>query len=256
MNMLGFDFDTKDIMLGDFTVTGVVNEIEGKSHINFEILVSMSTLESLINSGIEDYDISDWKNIWSTHVYFLSKEGKTEEDLKRILDNISLVKQEAYEDYNASFQLQPLNKISPGKMLSNPMSIRMPIEGFYFLSILALIIIFSACFNYTNLTIARSLSRMKEIALRKINGAYRIQVFTQFTIEAIIISLIALVISIILLQIIKPGFSGLWINKYMSIGLEENFMAYFFFVVFSILIGILYLHSNLLTCLEIKYRER
>ena len=239
MNMLGFDLDIKDIMLGDFTVTGVVNDIEGKSHINFDILVSMSTLESLINSGIEDYDIDNWRNVWDTHVYFLSKEGKTKEDLTRIIDNISKVKYEAYEDYNASFLLQPLSEISPGIMLSNPMSIRMPIEGFYFLSILALIIIFSACFNYTNLTIARSLSRMKEIALRKINGAYRIQVFTQFTIEAIIISLIALVISILLLQLIKPGFSGLWINKYMAIGLEENLQAYLFFIVFSILIGIL-----------------
>ncbi len=239
MNTLGFDLDVKDIMLGDFTVTGVVNDIEGKSHINFDILVSMSTLESLINSGIEDYNMNNWRDIWSTHVYFLGSEGKTEAELTRILDNISQVKYESYEDYEASFYLQPLTEISPGKMLSNPMSIRMPIEGFYFLSILALIIIFSACFNYTNLTIARSLSRMKEIALRKINGAYRMQVFTQFTIEAIIISLIALVISILLLQLIKPGFSGLWINKYMSIGLEENFLAYFFFIVFSMLIGIL-----------------
>jgi putative ABC transport system permease protein len=239
MNTLGFDLDVKDILLGDFTVTGVADDIDGKSHINFDILVSMSTLESLISSDIEDYDMDNWRDIWSTHVYFLSSEGKTESELTRILDNISQVKYEPYEDYEASFFLQPLAEISPGKMLSNPMSIRMPIEGFYFLSILALIIIFSACFNYTNLTIARSLSRMKEIALRKINGAYRIQVFTQFTIEAIIISLIALVISILLLQLIKPGFSGLWINKYMDIGLEENFLAYLFFVVFSILIGIL-----------------
>ena len=238
INMLGFDFDIKDVMLGDFTVTGVVKDIEKKSHINFEILVSMSTFESLINSGIEDYDMNNWKDIWNTHVYFLSSKEKTKTDLVQILDNISEVKYGAYEDYNASFQLQPLSEISPGKLLGNPMSIRMPIEGFYFLSILALIIIFSACFNYTNLTIARSLSRMKEIALRKINGAYRIQIFIQFTIEAIVISFIALVISILLLQLIKPGFSGLWVNKYMAIGLEENFMAYFFFVIFSILIGV------------------
>jgi len=239
INMLGFDFDIKDVLLGDFTVTGVVKDPGKKSHINFEILVSMSTLESLVNSGIEEYDMNNWKNIWDTHVYFLSSEAKTKEELAQILDNISEVKYAAYEDYNANFELQPLSEISPGKLLSNPMSIRMPIEGFYFLSILALIIIFSACFNYTNLTIARSLSRMKEIALRKINGAYRIQIFTQFTIEAIIISLIALVISIVLLQLIKPGFSGLWINKYMAIGLEDNFLAYFFFIIFSILIGIL-----------------
>ncbi len=156
MNTLGFDFDVKDILLGDFTITGVVKDIEGKSHINFDILVSMSTLESLISSGIEDYDMNNWRDVWSTHVYILSSDGKSESELTRILDNVSQVKYESFEDYTADFILQPLSEISPGKMLSNPMSIRMPIEGFYFLSILALIIILSACFNYTNLTIARS----------------------------------------------------------------------------------------------------
>jgi putative ABC transport system permease protein len=239
MNMLGFDLDVKDILLGDFTITGIVEDNGKKTHINFDILVSMSTLESLINSGIENEDMNDWKDVWNTHVYLLASEGKTEIDLNRILDNIATVKYESFENFTAEFELQPLSKISPGKMLGNPMNLRMPLEGFYFLSFLAVIIILSACFNYTNLTIVRSLSRMKEIALRKINGAYRLQIFSQFTVEAIIISLIALIISIFILQLIKPGFSGLWINKYMTIGLGENVFVYMIFIVFSILIGVI-----------------
>jgi len=238
MLTLGIDLDMKDIFLGDFTVTGVMADNGHKSHIKFEILVSMSTLESLISSGIENVDMNNWRDVWSTHLYFLATEGKTESELSSILDRISEIKYEPYEDFKAQFMLQPLSKITPGKLVGNPMSFRMPLEGFYFLSMLALIIVLSACFNYTNLTIARSLSRMKEIALRKINGAYRVQIFKQLTIEAIIISLIALVLSIVILQILKPGFSGLWINKYFAIGMGENILAYIFFVIFSILIGI------------------
>jgi putative ABC transport system permease protein len=237
--MLGFDLDMKDIMLGEFIVTGIIEDNGKKSHIKFDILVSMSTLESLVAAGIEDINMDNWRDVWRTHLYFLASEEKTEVNLSRILDNISLIKYEPYEDYTAQFEIQPLSKISPGKLLGNPISFRMPIEGFYFLSFLAVIIILSACFNYTNLTIARSLSRIKEIALRKINGAYRVQIFTQLTIEAILISLIALIISILILQLIKPGFSGLWINKYMAIALKENVFAYVFFIAFSILIGII-----------------
>ena len=238
MNMLGFDLDVKDVFLGDFTVTGIVKDNGYKSHIKFEILASMSTLESLINSGVEHVDMNNWREVWNTHLYFLASEGKSESELSSVLDQISAIKYEPYEDFKAQFVLQPLSKITPGKFVGNPMSFRMPLEGFYFLSILALIIVLSACFNYTNLTIARSLSRMKEIALRKINGAYRVQIFNQLTIESIIISLIALVLSIVILQILKPGFSGLWINKYFAIGMGENILAYIFFVIFSILIGI------------------
>jgi len=238
MNMLGLDLDVKDLMLGDFTVTGIMEDNGKKSHINFEILVSMSTLESLINAGTETIDMYDWKDVWNTYQYILASDGKTESDLNKILEDIALIKYEPFEDFTAQFELQPFSKITPGKLLGNPMSLRMPLEGFYFLSFLAIIIILSACFNYTNLSIARSLSRMKEIALRKINGAYRIQIFIQFTIEAIIISLMALLLSILILQLIKPGFSGLWINKYMTIGLEENAAVYIFFIIFSIFIGI------------------
>ena len=117
MNMLGFDLDVKDILLGDFTVTGIVRDNNMKSHINFDILVSMSTLESLISSDIEDYDMDNWRDIWSTHVYFLSSEGKTESELTRLLDNISQVKYEPYEDYEGSCYLHPLAEISPGQML-------------------------------------------------------------------------------------------------------------------------------------------
>lgn len=239
MNTFGFDFDIKDILLGDFTITGVLKDSNQKSHIKFDLLVSMSTLESLVNSGVENDNLNDWRKVWDAHVYFLAREGKSETELNNILDNISEVKYAPFEDYTAEFQLQRLSEITPGKLLSNPMSITMPLEGFYFLSILALIIILSACFNYTNLTIARSLSRMKEIALRKINGASRYQIFSQFIIEAILISLIALILSVLILQLIKPGFSGLWLNKYMAIGLQDNVSAYLLFLFLTILVGII-----------------
>ena len=239
LNMLGIDLSTKDVELGDFRITGIIRDNGKKSHIKFDLLASWSTQEVLTASEIDKTDFDDWLEIWYTHTYVLVSESMTREAFNEVLADISDKKYQAYEKESRHFEAEPFTAITPGKLLGNPISILMPREGFYFLGFLSLIIIFSACFNYTNLSIARSLSRSKEIALRKINGANRSQVFIQFIVEAVIIALVAMIVSIILLQFIKPGFSGLWINKYMTIGMNENFMVYAIFVFFTILVGIL-----------------
>jgi putative ABC transport system permease protein len=60
---------------------------------------------------------------------------------------------------------------------------------------IAFIILLSACFNYTNLSIARSLSRAKEVGIRKVAGATRFQVFMQYLTEAILVALFSLVLA-------------------------------------------------------------
>ncbi|MEM7107928.1 MAG: FtsX-like permease family protein [Bacteroidota bacterium] len=71
---------------------------------------------------------------------------------------------------------------------------------------LTLVVIFSACFNHTNLSIARSLRRVKEVGVRKVNGASQYQVFGQFMTEAVIISIGALILGFVLFFVIKPEF--------------------------------------------------
>ena len=61
---------------------------------------------------------------------------------------------------------------------------------------LTLIVLLSACFNYTNLSLVRALRRSKEISVRKITGATRLQIFSQFMTEALLLSLIALIVGV------------------------------------------------------------
>jgi len=115
----------------------------------------------------------------------------------------------------------------------------MPIEGVYFLIILALLVIFSAGFNYTNLSIARALTRAREVGIRKVSGAVRSQLFIQFVSESIIIALCGLFFAVVLLQVIKPGFTGLWLNKYLNMELNENPGVFMVFIGFSLVIGLI-----------------
>jgi len=238
LNTFGFDVDLKDILLGDFTVTGIVKDYEA-SHMNFEILASMATLPSLIEKGIDSAPLDDWKSIWSGHTYVLTEESRTKEELDAILSDIIINKYQDFEDLKVEFELQPMKSITPGKLLGNPLSLRMPVEGFYFLGILALIIILSACLNYTNLSVARALTRSREIALRKINGASRYQIFWQFILEAILISLLAMIFAVFILQFLSKGFDGLWINNFLLVDLQQNISLFFIFVIFSIIIGVI-----------------
>lgn len=71
----------------------------------------------------------------------------------------------------------------------------------------AAFILIIACFNYMNLSTARALKRSKEVGLRKVVGAEKKQLILQFLGESLIITLIALVFSILLLMVVIPYFN-------------------------------------------------
>ena len=72
--------------------------------------------------------------------------------------------------------------------------------------VLAVLLLVTACINYVNLTTARASIRSKEVSIRKVVGADRLHLFGQFMSESIVISLMALLLSIILVEISLPWF--------------------------------------------------
>jgi putative ABC transport system permease protein len=85
----------------------------------------------------------------------------------------------------------------------------------YILSGIALFIFLIACINFINLTIARSLKRAKEIGIRKVVGSARRQLVVQFLGESFILSFIAFVLALLLVQLMLPFFNTL-ANKALS----------------------------------------
>lgn len=115
----------------------------------------------------------------------------------------------------------------------------MPIIFVYFFTGLALIVVLASCFNYTNLSIARSLSRAREIGVRKVSGASRIQIFYQFMVESVALALIALVVAVALLILIKPFLLNLQFARVLHWDMEANITVYALFLIFTIFIGLL-----------------
>ncbi len=241
-NAIGKTVEAKGLAL--FKVTGVLNEFPGKTHLEFEALASMSTVPSLEKEKKLFMPVTDnWLNYYSTYTYIKLRPGIAPATVEKYLADISgkqykgLTLESRDKGYN--FQLQPLNKISPGPLLSNNMGKALPETALWFMSVLVLVIILFAAFNYTNLTVAKAMSRMKEIAVRKVAGSSRRQVFFQILTESILTSLLAFVVALILLQWLIPQFASLSFISGADIRFKIDMPVVLLCMLFAFLIGII-----------------
>lgn len=194
---------------GDFMVTGVIREPEGNSHFSFEMLGSYTTLASLERKGEIEASTWKWEDKRSDFLYVLLKEkGNTH----AVADQLSLLATDAnafQEDISLSFGLHDLREITFGPQIRSQLGPSYPILDSLLILGLTFLILLPGCFNYINLSIARSLKRGKEIGIRKIVGSSKNQIVLQFMVETFLISIIALVGSIVIVSLIKEEFMGM-----------------------------------------------
>jgi putative ABC transport system permease protein len=139
---------------------------------------------------------------------------------------------------NFRLKAQPLGDVQLN-LQANDTDERMPRIGYYFLSILAAVIMLSAGLNYTNLSIARALTRAKEIGVRKVTGANRRSLIMQFLSESVIMAWLALLMAIGMLTFLRPAFQGLWVNKFLRFELPSTPGVYLTFLAFATGVGLL-----------------
>lgn len=225
--------------LGDYIVTGVLKDNE-QSHIKFEALASLSSLtiieeqDSLLRASVKN-----WKNRTSGWVYIQLKEGVEVAAVENHLEAINVENYSDLEDFDQEFGLQALTKISPGPLMGNEIGPFLPLIFVYFLSGLAFVVMLSASFNYMNLSIARALTRAKEVGIRKVSGATKPQLIIQFLTEAILLSLFALLISHAVLYLLKPAFSQLHFSQLLQWNLRQDAEVFMYSLGFSLIIGLL-----------------
>jgi putative ABC transport system permease protein len=229
--------------MGIFKVTGVLNKFPGKTHLEFEALASFSTIPALEKNDNITATLNNWNNYYTNYSYIRLKPGVKASQVEAELAEIE---KKNYKDLPLEtrdagyhFTLQPLNDITPGPALSNNMGKGLSSSLLWFFSFLAFIIIMSAAFNYTNLTIAKSMTRMKEIAMRKVVGSSRKLIFLQIVLESVVTSLIALAVAFILLQFLIPQFSSLGFISQANISFKTDATVVTLFIGFAIILGVI-----------------
>jgi putative ABC transport system permease protein len=220
----------------DYEVTGILKDVPFFSHIQFESLVSFSTVETQLAKG---RDFSEWSRVWGrNYVYLLLPEKSNVSDIQAKIDALCAEQNNGDNKAQIYLTLLPLYDIVLGEDLANSIQPVVPDIVLWIVGGLALIVILSACFNYTNLSIARSMRRFKEIGLRKVIGAGKSQVRLQFLAEAIIVSLVALLLSFGMFLVLRPQFVSIAPELLKMVKLEITMPMVLTFVVFSMAVGI------------------
>ena len=224
-----------------YQVTGIMKDVPFFSHIQFEALVSLSTAEQL---NKHDNNFGHWTNMFSNSVYVMLPENTDISSIQSQLDAIAQEENRAGKDTKIELELLALHDIVVGENLrsgsmSGPVGPHMSPVVLWILSGLAFIVILSACFNYTNLSIARAMRRFKEVGLRKAIGAQKNQIRQQFLMEAIIISLAALFLSYFLFLVLRPQLINMAPEMQQTVKLDLSANMVAAFILFSVGVGVL-----------------
>jgi putative ABC transport system permease protein len=221
-----------------FTVSGVIKKTNNKSHLQQDLYASYSTVASLESQKKIDASSNDWTNYNGANTYVLLNKDASGKQLKAALSSIAVTTSKNYPIKNVghlNYDVQALDEISPGEELVNggdsvSTMVLFATGGITFLILLL------ACFNYTNLSLARSLTRAKEVGIRKVVGGSRLQLFTQFITESILVSLISLGLSYLILQVLM-NFSV--VEQGILNHAKPDIYLLFIFILFAVLTGLL-----------------
>ncbi|KAA9357695.1 FtsX-like permease family protein [Larkinella humicola] len=220
----------------NYRVTGVLKDLPKLSHMRFEALISLSSM--LGQKADSDGGIMDWNNIYQNYVYLTLPENANLQAIQAGLDQLCAAENALLDRQKINLSLQPMDTIVLGGRLSNEIGVNIPLPVVWTLVGLALVVILSAGFNYTNLSIARSMRRSREVGIRKIVGALRGHVLGQFLAESVIISVMALFFSFLLFLFLRIQFLALAPPLAEVVLLELSPRLIFYFLLLAVVVGL------------------
>ena len=180
--------DDKNI---EYRVTGVMKDIPENSHITPSYFLSISSKSS--------WDFTVWDD-QSFRTYVLLREGV---DYHQFNNRIKNLLDEHVETNPFFVYLKPMNELH-----LNPNNIKDFIVVIFFYSIIGVLILILASINFANLTTAFSVSRAKEIGIRKVSGGGIGSLQKQFLAESVILAFVSLVFALMLARLMLPYFNN------------------------------------------------
>lgn len=190
----------------DFVVSGVSSSPTNSS-ISFSLLISDLNLSRMYD---QQFLTSSWFNV-NPETYVLLREDATAESLVNKFPSLfkTLIGEEDFSKSKYYVGLQPIKDIHLNTEF--PTAIAPVSDGKYslILAAIALLILVVACINFVTLSLGRSLRRAKEVGIRKVVGAQRFQIITQFIGEAVLITVVSLVIGVVAARLALPMFNDL-----------------------------------------------
>ena len=210
-----------------YTVTGVVQDVPDNSHMKFDMLASMSTYPGQANS-------QQWVN-HNFYTYIVVKDGtdpaKLQEKFqgmvtKYVGPQIQQILGYSIDDFKKAgndfrYVLEPLKDLHLKGATQYGLEPMGSLATVYIFAIIAILILIVAVINYVNLATAKSAGRAKEVGVRKVVGAYKSGLISQFLGESVLIVALATIVAVILVYALTPSFNQL-IGKQLSVGIFDK----------------------------------
>ena len=192
----------------EMKVVGIAKDVPANSHLTFDYLISMSS-----SRGYARYI-----DHWDSNNYLTYASLRPDHSLPDFVAKLPALARK-YLSQRPYFQEHPeaiyiyfpqaLTDIHLRSHLNFEFGVNGDIKYVYLFSAIGLLILLIACINYMNLATARSVTRAREVGVRKVIGAHRAQLVRQFMGEAIILSGLALLVAVTLVQLLLPTFNTL-----------------------------------------------
>ncbi|MEM7371908.1 MAG: ABC transporter permease [Bacteroidota bacterium] len=198
-------------------ITGILADLPSHSHLQFSMILPLE----MIAQTDPDLRNNVWDNFgFYSYIRFHEQAVNSPQKLKELVATIDKIYLDRSEQ-EIVFQLQALTDIH----LKSEQQFDVPGHGnmqyVQILFLVAIFILLVACINFMNLATARSAHRSKEIGLRKVVGAKRSQLISQFLSESLIVSFLSIIIAVGLVYVLLPSFNDLS-GKTLSFSLTKG----------------------------------
>ncbi len=225
--------------LGEFTIKGVLKDVPKNSHMWFEALLPHNVFLNRDPGKVAAANPEAWTEFYNNYIYLLLPPESNKATLDKNLATISEQKYKDIDAYDVKFKLQHLSDIAMGTDTGGEIGTSWGIEIFMISISITLLILLPACFNYTNISTARALGRAKEIGMRKVVGGIKKQIFLQFILETVVISLLSLIGAYVIFSLIRGEFQSMLVAGVTSMDFSITPLNLFYSIIFAIVTGVL-----------------
>ena len=204
----------------NYQVSAVVKDMPHNSSIHIQLMESHVITEQFWKNGY------NWTN-FVHETYLLLKENSAVPEVAQKIEKI-LNENCHVSDRYYLVHLQPLSDIHLNAGVTYSTAVTGDGKYVTIFSIIAAAVLIIACFNFINISIANSLSRAKEVGIRKVVGSQRSRLIFQFIGEFALLTLIAACSAVLLLEITLPVFNG-FTGK--TLALDSHFLIFFLIII-------------------------
>jgi putative ABC transport system permease protein len=222
---------TINIERQDYIITGILKDIPENSHLKIDCLASFDSMDERVKRMTDSWNVSAFYTYVQLH-------GNANVDyVETKITQVVAAHMESSEESEVTQGLQHIGKIHLFHDTKDYLEGHGDIKYIYLFSTLAFLTLLIACINFMNISTARALSRSREVGIRKVVGARRSELITQFLGESIALAFLSLLIAVVFIELLLPVING-WTGKSLRLFPPSNILIYPALIYITLMAGI------------------